>query len=345
MFFFPFCWALASAVLRTDEEESKVAGALVPGAMLHLVQKTQRTLPSLSEPAIGKGESGYTADTASGNWGRWQDEFHTEKPCSDALRLSGGSSERTRLKMQETQPLVSDPQLRDGSTPLTERLQWYPPPNRPYSRRELLVDRVVNVMGVAAGCVGAVGILARSLAMRDTRLTFLSLVVYCVGIITMFVCSAVFHRYTWDHSRHRVLVLLDYLGISFLIAGSYTPPMVRCACWKSLLFVWGLALGGGVQDAVYLTDDREPAKWYSWMLCARYLLGGWSIMFVLPTVLKTLPIGWFRLSLAGGILYSLGVPVFLSKIEFSSPLWHVFVLAGSACIYLANFLHIAGVPI
>lgn len=311
--------------------------------MLQLVQKGQRTLPTVAEPAVGKGDGG------SGTWTNWQDQDKfraTQQPCSDALRLSGGASERTRAaKMAETQPLTSDPDLRDGTTPLNERLQWYPPPNRPYSRRELLVDRVVNALGVVAGGVGAAAILARSVVMKDPARTFLSLVVYCVGIITMFVCSAVFHRYTWDHNRHRLLVFLDYLGISFLIAGSYTPPMVRCACWKSLIFVWALAIGGAVQDAVYLTPEREPAKWYSWMLSARYLLGGWSIMFVLPTVLKTLPMSWFRLSLAGGILYSLGVPVFLSKAEFSSPVWHVFVLAATACIYIANFLHIAGVPI
>ena len=76
----------------------------------------------------------------------------------------------------------SAPPLLDGIS-LRESVSWYPPPTRAYSRRELLVDRMVNFSGVLLGCIGSIVLCIRSSG--DGALRQFGVAVYCVGIITM----------------------------------------------------------------------------------------------------------------------------------------------------------------
>lgn len=236
---------------------------------------------------------------------------------------------------------LSPPALLDGK-PIGERLSWYPPPSRPYSRRELLLDRVVNFGGVALGCVGSVALLCRSLP-NDQALKLFGLSVYSVGIITMLTCSAACHHYAWRWERSRHFSSVDYMGISAMIAGSYTPPMLEGKCYGVLGFVWLLAIAGTILDVFKVSCGHlHVSGTYRCVLVTRFLVMGWAGVLVASTLLTCLPITWFYLTLAGGVLYTLGVPVFLSDFEFHMPLWHMFVITAAVCMYTANFTYIAG---
>ncbi len=143
---------------------------------------------------------------------------------------------------------------------------------------------------------------------------------------------------TWYHgSRHPVwkgrLRLLDHLAILYLIAGSYTPfvlvAMRNRWGYLMLALVWLLAVGG----TLYKTFS--PARYHNGGTVL-YLAMGWlSVAFAGPLV-AALPAPALAWLAAGGACYTGGVAFFLwEKWRWAHPVWHLFVLAGSACHYVA----------
>lgn len=237
----------------------------------------------------------------------------------------------------------SRPVIFDGS-PLADVLQWYPPPSRPYSRRELLADRAVNFSGVALGFLAGALVVYRSHVLGDKALKQIGLLIYALSMVTMLSCSAACHHFAWNWKRTRHFSGVDYMGISAMIAGSYTPAMIQGECWSLLAFVWGVGVAGTILDAYKVAQGHlHVTGSYRCVLITRFLIMGWCGVFVVPSLLKCLPPQWFYLVAAGGLLYTLGIPVFLCSSEFHLSVWHTFVIVASACMYLANSLYIVGV--
>jgi hemolysin III len=81
-----------------------------------------------------------------------------------------------------------------------------------------------------------------------------------------------------------------------------------------------------------------PAKpWIKFASLALYMLMGWSIVFppLLRDVRAAMPADAFQLLVAGGLAYTLGVPVFVRNRPLDHVIWHMFVVAGSACHYFS----------
>ncbi|MGL5106331.1 MAG: PAQR family membrane homeostasis protein TrhA, partial [Plesiomonas shigelloides] len=73
-----------------------------------------------------------------------------------------------------------------------------------------------------------------------------------------------------------------------------------------------------------------------------YLLMGWLSLVVIYQLAISLPLGGLVLLAAGGALYSLGVIFYLAKrLPFSHAIWHLFVLGGAVCHFLAIYFYIA----
>lgn len=249
-------------------------------------------------------------------------------------------NEDERAGLQLAMP-AARPHLLDGM-PLAEHLPWYPPPSRSYSRRELLADRIVNLLGVALGCTGSLFLMSQFPRIQADMMKKLGLAVYGIGIITMLACSAACHHFAWDWGRTRHWSSLDYTGISAMIAGSYTPPMIACSCYRVLGFVWLLAISGTALDCIKVAKGHlHVTGKYRCVLISRFLIMGWCGLLVFPSMQSNLPPQWFYLTLVGGVLYTVGVPFFLSTAEFHLPVWHLFVLSAAICMYVANLLYIA----
>jgi hemolysin III len=122
-----------------------------------------------------------------------------------------------------------------------------------------------------------------------------------------------------------------------LIAGTYTPICLVAlrGGWGWSLFgvVWGIALGG----LIIKTRWMHAPKWLS---TALYLAMGWTVIVAAPVLFDRLPVGAVGWLLAGGIIYSVGAVIYALKRPNLIPgvfdahaLWHLFVLAGSACFF------------
>jgi hemolysin III len=147
-------------------------------------------------------------------------------------------------------------------------------------------------------------------------------ITFSVAALLMFAASVVYHRSSQPEARQRWR-LVDHSMIFLLIAGTYTPFAALLAA------VWAIALGGIAAKLVL--RFRYPR-----LSTALYLLLGWvGVAAIKPlwNALDTDTLAWIA---AGGLCYTLGVPFYVWKSRrYTHALWHLFVLAGVACHFVA----------
>jgi len=246
---------------------------------------------------------------------------------------------------------TSRPHLFTGE-PLSAKLQWYTPPRRPYSRRELLADRIVNFTGAALAWIGTPILGFASWGAGDAAGKQLGFWCHGVGLITMLTCSALYHHWAWQWAKSHELLSLDHIGISTMIMGCYIPMMQYSGCTAVLVFVVVLGFCGYAIELLKFFFPKRCASWSGgpgkWSALdvihiIRYLVMGWSCAPVLPRLVSTLPAASCWLTLVGGLLYTIGVFVFIQgNLEFHMAIWHAKVLVASTCFYMSNLLFLVG---
>ncbi|MEL7171241.1 MAG: hemolysin III family protein, partial [Bacteroidota bacterium] len=121
------------------------------------------------------------------------------------------------------------------------------------------------------------------------------------------------------------------MAIYLLIAGTYTPIVLLSVPgpvgWTLLTLVWTLSVFGIVYKLFYTGRFKR----FSLIL---YLLLGWSAVLIAKPLIAAMPLEALIWIVAGGVFYTVGTLFFAwEKLPFSHAIWHVFVLAGSACHY------------
>lgn len=122
-----------------------------------------------------------------------------------------------------------------------------------------------------------------------------------------------------------------------MIAGTYTPFSLvgigGATGWWLFGAVWGLALLG-------ITIDTLRGDGGRLLSVAIYLIMGWLIVFALNPIIAALPPLGFRLLVAGGFFYTVGVLFYGldDRWRWGHGVWHLFVLAGSISHYFAILL-------
>jgi hemolysin III len=205
-----------------------------------------------------------------------------------------------------------------------------PVPRHP-TRHELAADFIVHVIGIAAGSIGGATLVAL-IAARGNWLEFGALLIYALGIVAMFCCSAAYHL-ARNSPWRAFLRRCDHAAIFVMIAGTYTPfTLLRLEgawCWGLTSAVWSIAGFGIVMKLCRHRDLRYAS-------IAQYLLLGWIGVIAIDPLFQSL--GWQTLGLIGlgGVLYSVGV-VFHAweRLPFHNAIWHSFVLAAASVHFAA----------
>jgi hemolysin III len=137
-----------------------------------------------------------------------------------------------------------------------------------------------------------------------------------------------------------VLRKLDHCAIYLLIAGSYTPfTLVSLrGAWGWPLFgtVWALALFGILQEIWFAKGTRTVSL-------VIYVMMGWLALVAVAPLISALSWGGFALLAAGGLLYTIGIAFYAldERLPHGHGIWHLFVLAGSACHYFTVLFYVA----
>lgn len=204
----------------------------------------------------------------------------------------------------------------------------------PYTPAETVADGVVHVSGLVFAVSGAVVFLA-AIAGVAPAASVAAVALYLSTLILSIAASAAYNL--WPVSRTKWLLRrLDHSAIYLLIAGTYTPFMVRMGLFGMLAAVWTIAFAGVVLKLLL------PGR-YDKVSIGLYLALGWSGVAVWDR-LTSLPEGVLVLICAGGLVYSLGVIFHLwESLRYQNAIWHAFVLVAAAIHYVAVWTAVAAI--
>ena len=170
----------------------------------------------------------------------------------------------------------------------------------------------------------------------------ITLGIFTLTAVTLFTCSALYHRVAWTDKNKAIWRRIDHSNISILIAGTYTPfavYLLQPSQTKTLLIVaWGGAILISLLRIFWLSAPR-------WLYVAGYISLGWAAVFYMPQFLNSGGVAIFILILTGGVLYSAGGVIYaLKKPNFSinwfgfHELFHAMTAAAFVCHFVAAVL-------
>ena len=203
---------------------------------------------------------------------------------------------------------------------------------RPQSFGEEIANSVSHGVGLLATVV-ATPVLIIAAVQRGGAEGIVGASVFSATMVLMYLTSTLYHALPRNRTK-QVFQILDHGAIFLLIAGTYTPFTlgVLRGMWGWTLFglVWSLALTGIVLKIVY-------GVLYQRLSTFLYLVMGWLVVIALKVL-------WLRVSmwglvwlLSGGLAYTVGVAFFLvdDRVRYSHFIWHLFVIAGTSCHFIA----------
>src|SRR5512141_1574238 len=204
----------------------------------------------------------------------------------------------------------------------------------------------VNSLTHWAGAIlGLIGLIVLLIVGWSTPAKIISLTIYGLSLIAMFSASATYHMV---HAKEKVLIILrkiDHSAIYLLIAGTYTPFCVNAFSgfwkWGLLSIIWSLALIGIIVKVFYIRAPR-------WLNAGIYLIMGCLCIAAIGQMLAVVPVWVFSWLIPGGVIYTLGAVVYITRIFNFIPgifgfheMWHIFVMLAAA----AHFVAVLGVAL
>jgi hemolysin III len=169
--------------------------------------------------------------------------------------------------------------------------------------------------------------------------------VYGASLILLYAASTLYHALPLPAHRLRPLRTLDHIAIYFLIAGTYTPVAVVTLHGTPgqvlLVAAWSIAMLG-VPFKIWWLD--APV----WISTGTYLAMGYMSLLAAVPLAAAVPASGLAWLVAGGIAYTAGAIIFSRERPNPWPgsfghheIWHLLVLAGSACHFAFMILHVA----
>jgi hemolysin III len=209
-----------------------------------------------------------------------------------------------------------------------------------YSPAEELVNRLSHGAGFMLSLAGLF-LLVHAAADGGEPRRLLSCTLYGTTLMLFYAVSTVYHTVRQPRLRH-LFRILDHCGIFLVIAGTYTPfTLVTLPApwgWSIFLLIWGLAFAGAAMKVVMTGRLRIAGP-------LLYLAMGWLIVVAWRPLTASLPPAGVAWLLAGGAAYSFGLIFYAwTRLPYSHAVWHLFVLAGSLCHFLAVLWYVVPTP-
>jgi len=197
--------------------------------------------------------------------------------------------------------------------------------------REEIANAITHGVGaLASAAAGAV--LVTLAATSGTRMQVVSALVFCTSLVLLYTASTLYHAIPSLVIKRRLKVF-DHCAIYMLIAGTYTPfalvGLHGAVGWWLFGVTWGLALIG-ITFKLFFTGRF---KLFSTIV---YIGMGWMAVFAIRPMMDRIPIEALAWLVAGGVAYTAGTLFYHNeRLRYSHAVWHLFVLVGSACHFIA----------
>lgn len=156
--------------------------------------------------------------------------------------------------------------------------------------------------------------------------------IFDISLFLMFMSSTIYHSMQYDSPQKFVLRIIDHSMIYIAIAGSYTPVALSLVGgWLGYLIIvlqWGATIFG----ILYKIFAKKINDKFSLFL---YLLMGWLVVFIIPSIISKTGVVFWSLMLAGGLAYTIGAIFYARKRPYDHMIWHLFILLASILQYIA----------
>jgi hemolysin III len=165
--------------------------------------------------------------------------------------------------------------------------------------------------------------------------------IYATTLVLLYSASTIYHSLPSRMPAKRWFRGLDHGAIYLLIAGTYTPFALGALRgpwgWSLLAIIWALAAAGIVLKMGL--GFRYPR-----LSTTVYLIMGWLIIVAVRPLYRAIGSSGMAWVAAGGASYTIGVYFYArDHLRFRHFVWHLFVLAGSACHLVAVARYANGV--
>jgi hemolysin III len=203
---------------------------------------------------------------------------------------------------------------------------------REQSREEELANSLSHGLGLIAALLATPFLIGH--AVRRGEAGFIvGVCIFAATMVLLYLASTLYHALPKGRAK-QVFRVIEHSAIFLLIAGTYTPftlGVLRGAWgWTLLGLVWGIAVAGVTLKA--LNRLTHPI-----LTTSLYLLMGWLIVIAVHPLSERVPASGLLWLIAGGLAYTAGVVFFAfdSRLRYGHFIWHLFVMAGTACHYFA----------
>ena len=198
-------------------------------------------------------------------------------------------------------------------------------------QREELASALTHGLGAAAALAGG-AVLITLAAIHGDGWQLGTAIVFGITLLLLYVASTLYHAIRHPVAKGRLKVF-DHCAIYLLIAGTYTPftlvGMLGPWGWGLFAAIWTLAIAGVVFKLFYTGRFKRLSTLIDVAM-------GWLVMIAVEPMWTSLDgwtIGWL---LAGGMSYTLGTYFYhRESIRYSHAIWHLFVIGGSVCHFVA----------
>lgn len=211
------------------------------------------------------------------------------------------------------------------------------------ARPQTLGEEIANAVSHGLGfllAVASLPVLVWTAARQGAAADVVGASVFAGTMILLYLVSAVYHAVPAGRAK-QWLCRLDHAAIYVFIAGTYTPFTlgVMQGAWGWTLFgvVWGLAAFG---VTIKLLDRLQ----HPLLSTGLYVAMGWVVLVAAPWMIERVASAGLAWLVAGGLCYTLGALVFLldHRVRYAHFVFHLFVLAGSACHFFAALWYARG---
>jgi hemolysin III len=202
-----------------------------------------------------------------------------------------------------------------------------------------LFNSITHLVGTVLAVVGTSVLITAAAFNGAGARQLVALSVYGAMMVVLYLSSTLYHSLNPGRAK-QIFHVFDHCAIYLLIAGTYTPfTLVTLRGpwgWSLFAIVWGLAAAGVAKD-VFLHGRYRAVS------VVLYMVMGWLVVVAFGPLKQALPMDGILWLVAGGIVYTAGVLFFaLSKrVLHMHGVWHLCVLGGSACHYVAVFRYVA----
>lgn len=156
----------------------------------------------------------------------------------------------------------------------------------------------------------------------------------------LYLSSTLYHALPRNRAKS-VFERIDHSAIYVFIAGSYTPFLLGALRggwgWSLLGVIWALAIVGVVIKSARGARRKRLSTWL-------YVAMGWLVVVALHPLVTRVPAAGLLWLLAGGIAYTAGSVFYLldHRVRYAHLAWHLSVLAGTTCHFVAVFGYAGG---